>query len=303
MQTVLIGGGSGLIGMRLSHLLKQKGFEVIHLSRKANLNAEFPRYEWDVASGKIDEDALRKADYVINLAGTGIAGWLWTKARKKQIIDSRVKSMLLFKTAFTKLGKTPKAFIAASASGFYGDRGAEWLDENSGPGRGFLSESTQAWENSTKVLESLNTRVATIRIGIVLSLKGGALPKLALSQKFWIGTYFSNGKAYYPWIHIDDLCRIFIKAIEDETMSGIFNGVAPNPVTNYELTRAIAKARNKKVLMLPVPALLLRLALGEMADTVLTSARVTSQKIENSGFKFEFPELIPALKDLFARDI
>lgn len=303
MQTVLIGGGSGLIGMRLSRLLKQKGFEVIHLSRKANLNAEFPRYEWNVAAGTIDEDAIQKADYVINLAGTGIAGWLWTKSRKKQIIESRVKSMLLLKNAFVKTGKTPKAFIAASASGFYGDRGEEWLDENASPGQGFLSESTQAWENSIKELESLNTRLVVIRIGIVLSLKGGALPKLALSQKFFIGTYFSNGKAYYPWIHIDDLCNIFIKSINDTQMKGTFNGVAPNPVTNFQLTKAIAQANNKKVIMIPVPAFLLRLVLGEMADTVLTSARVTSQKIINSGFKFEFPDLIPALKDLFTRDI
>ncbi len=169
MPTVLIGGGSGLIGMRLSHLLKQKGYEVIHLSRRGDLNAAFPRYKWNMDTGEIDEEAIQKADYVINLTGAGIADKRWTVSRKKLIIESRVKSMLLFQNAFRKLGKSPKAFISASATGFYGDRGEEWLEENSKPGVGFLSESTQAWENSTKELESLNTRLVTIRIGIVLS--------------------------------------------------------------------------------------------------------------------------------------
>lgn len=303
MPTVLIGGGSGLIGMRLSHLLKQKGYEVIHLSRRGDLNAAFPRYKWNMDTGEIDEEAIQKADYVINLTGAGIADKRWTVSRKKLIIESRVKSMLLFQNAFRKLGKSPKAFISASATGFYGDRGEEWLEENSKPGVGFLSESTQAWENSTKELESLNTRLVTIRIGIVLSTKGGALPKLVLSQIFRIGTYFSNGKQYYPWIHIDDLCNIFIKSVEDDQMAGTFNGVAPNDVTNFQVTKAIATAKDIKVIMLPVPAFLLRLGMGEMADVILTSARASAKKIKNSGFDFKYPELIPALKDLFTRKI
>jgi hypothetical protein len=303
MPTVLIGGGSGLIGMRLSHLLKQKGYAVIHLSRRGDLNAAFPRYKWNMDTGEIDEEAIQKADYVINLTGAGIADKRWTESRKKLIIESRVKSMLLFQNAFRKLGKSPKAFISASATGFYGDRGEEWLEENSKPGVGFLSESTQAWENSAKELESLNTRLVTIRIGIVLSTKGGALPKLVLSQIFRIGTYFSNGKQYYPWIHIDDLCNIFIKSVEDDQMAGTFNGVAPNDVTNFQVTKAIATAKDIKVIMLPVPAFLLRLGMGEMADVILTSARASAKKIKNSGFDFKYPELIPALKDLFTRKI
>jgi uncharacterized protein len=303
MPTVLIGGGTGLIGMRLSFLLKQKGYEVIHLSRKGDLNAVFPRYEWNLNTGEIDEEAIRKMDYVINLAGAGIADKRWTASRKRLIIESRVKSMLLFQIAFQETGKSPKSFIAASATGFYGACGDEWLYENSSSGTGFLSESTREWEKSTKELESPNMRIVTVRIGIVLSTKGGALPKIVLPQNFRLGIYFSSGKQYYPWIHIDDLCNIFIKSIEDEQITGTYNGVAPNPVTNFELTKAIAKAKNKKVLMMSVPSFLLGFGMGEMSDVVLTSARASAQKIEKSGFNFKFPKIIPALKDLFLRKI
>jgi len=303
MPTVLIGGGTGFIGLHLSKLLKKKGYDVILLSRIRDLNAPLPRYAWNLNTGEIDDEAIIKADCVINLAGAGIADKRWTVSRKKTIIESRVKSMQLLKTAFIKLNKKPKAIIAASATGIYGSQGDDWLDEMAPPREGFLSQSTREWEKSAKELESVGSRLITIRIGIVLSTNGGALPKLVFPQKFRIGSYFSDGKAYYPWIHIDDLCNIFIKSMEDESISGIFNGVAPNPVTNIELTKAIALALNKKILMIPVPAFLLRLGMGEMADVVLTSARVSAEKIKNTGFEFNFPELVPALKDLFSRKI
>ncbi len=303
MSKVLIGGGTGLIGMRLSQVLKQKGYEVIHLSRKRDLTATFPRYAWDVTTGEFDEEAFHGVDYVINLAGAGIADKRWTASRKQLIIESRVKSMQLFHEAFKITGKLPKAFIAASATGLYGNRDEEWLTENSAPGTGFLSESTQAWEKSITEMKSLNTRLVTIRIGIVLSLKGGAFPQLRMPQKFGIGAYFSNGRQYYPWIHIDDICAIFVKSIEDDRMKGIFNGVAPNPATNIEVTKAIAKAKNRKVLMMPVPSFLLRIGLGEMADVILTSARVSSQKLLDQGFEFKFPNLTTALEALLSRDV
>ncbi len=301
MPTILIGGGSGLIGMRLSQLLQQKGYDVIHLSRTSDLTAPFPRYVWDVSKGTIDEMAIMKADYVINLAGAGIADWFWTKSRKKLIIESRVRSMDLLRNSFSRLGKFPKAFISASATGFYGDRGAEWLDENAAPGTGFLSESTQAWEKSAWEMEPLGIRLVTIRTGIVLSMNGGALPKFVLPQKFFVGSYFSDGKDYYSWIHIDDLCNIYVAGIENQQMRGIYNGVAPNPATNFQLTKAIAEARQQKVIMLGIPAFMLRLAMGELADALLTSARVSSKKIEESGFEFKFTDPVAALKDLFAQ--
>ena len=303
MATVLIGGGSGLIGKRISQLLKQKGYEVILLSRKKDLNATFPRYAWNLNTGDIDLDAVKKADYVINLTGAGIADKRWTNERKKVIIDSRVKSMALLQKAFEQVGRPPKAFIAASATGFYGSRGDKLLDENSAPGTGFLSESTQEWEKSTKGFESFNTRLVTIRIGIVLSTKGGALPKLALPVNFWLGTYFANGKAWYPWIHIDDLCDIFVKSIEDDSLNGTYNGVAPNPVTNFELTKAVAMAKSKSAIMMPVPELFLRIGMGEMADVVLTSTKASANKLLQTGFEFKFPEIVPAIKDLFEKKI
>ncbi len=303
MATVLIGGGSGLIGQRLSELLLAKGYEVIHLSRKEDLNAPFPKYKWDLQAGIIDERALTKADYIINLAGAGIADKRWTESRKRLIVESRTQSTLLIKNALARLEKKPKALILASAIGFYGDRGREWVDEDSLPGkRGFLAESTQEWEASMHQSAALKIRQAIIRIGIVLSTKGGALKPFILQNQFRLGNYFGNGKQYYSWIHIDDLCKIFIYAMENESVEGIFNGVGPNPVSLYDFVKSLAKAMDKRAIMIPVPTFAIRLAMGEMADMVLSSTRVSAAKIESTGFQFEHPELVPALKNLLKEE-
>ena len=247
-KTILIAGGSGLIGQRLSHLLEQKGYSVIHLSRKENLNARFPTYKWDLNAGFIDPKAIQQADYAINLAGAGIADRHWTKKRKKVIIDSRVKSNQLLAETLEKAGKA-KAFITAAAIGYYGNSGSEWVDETSpSPNHGFLTESCQAWEQVLQKIANGPLRTVIIRIGIVLSTQGGAMEKMLLSFKVRVGSYFGDGSQYYSWIHIDDLCNMFIMAIEKEEMEGIYNGVAPNPVSNKALTQAMANALGKKSL-------------------------------------------------------
>jgi len=303
MQTILIAGGTGLIGTRLSPLLKAKGYEVIHLSRKKNLAKTYPAYQWDLNKGFIDEEAIQKADYVVNLAGAGIADARWTKKRKQLVIDSRVKGNELLKKYFETI-KMPKAFIASSAIGFYGDRADETVNEKSAAGKeGFLAYSTGIWEQSIHDVAQLDLRTAIIRIGIVLSTVGGALQKMLISFNLRTGAYFGDGSAIYSWIHIDDICEIFIKAIEDEQMKGIYNGVSPNPISVKELVYNIEEALGKKSIIMPAPEFGLRLAMGEMADAVLTSTNVSADKISSAGYEFKFPDNIAALKDLLNRAV
>ena len=297
-ETVLITGGTGLVGNRLSQLLTEKGYKVIHLSRKRSLSATYPAFQWNIEKGEIDESALLQADYIITLAGAGIADKRWTRSRKRLIISSRVKGIQLLKKELLAKKITPKAIIGASAIGFYGDAGQAKLDETSSSGNDFLSESVRVWEGAYKNLEELNTRIPVIRIGIVLSTLGGALSKMLPTYKVGVGTYFGNGKQIYSWIHIDDICKMFIHAIENEAIEGIYNGVAPNPVSNKRMAIDIGKAMNKTTLPLPAPAFGLKMALGEMAAVVLSSSNVSAQKITNTGFQFDYPELIPALQNI-----
>lgn len=304
MQTILIAGGTGLVGSRLSDLLTEKGYKVTHLSRRANPSAKYKTYQWDLNKNHIEEAALQKANVVINLAGAGIADKRWTAARKQLIIDSRVKSNELLANLLPNYPNI-KTYISASAIGYYGDRPAdEVLKENASPGQtGFLAESVKAWEASIQKVAATDIRTVILRIGIVLSTKGGALEKLLIPFNFWMGTYFGDGKQVYSWIHIDDMCRQFIKAIENNEMNGTYNGVAPKPVSNKVFTELAAKAIDKSAAILPAPTFAMRLAMGEMADVVLTGSNVSSEKIEKVGFVFEFPELEGAIRDLVKRKI
>ncbi len=303
MYTILIAGGTGLIGSHLSKMLTDQGHTVHLLSRTADPDAQYKTFVWDVMKGEIDEAALSSADFVINFAGAGIADKRWTNERKKLIIESRVKGNELLAR---ELPKHPgvKAYISASAIGYYGDRGTERLPESAPAGKdGFLSESVVAWENSIEEVAATGLRTVTIRIGIVLSTKGGALEKLLLPFNFWLGVYFGNGEQIYSWIHIEDLCRMFIMAIEDEKMQGVYNGVAPHPVTNKKFTEITAKALDKSALLVPSPSFAMRIAMGEMADVVLSGSNVLSEKIEAEGFTFQHPELKIALEDILKRKI
>jgi uncharacterized protein len=299
MQTVLIAGGTGLVGSRLSELLRGRGYKVIHLSRRQNLDAEFPAYAWDIEKSTIDETALSQADYIINLAGAGIADKRWSAARKKLIIESRTQSTALLGRFIKEKSLKIKAYLSASAIGFYGNRQDDIMTEESSAGNGFLVESTVEWEKYVNEISSLGIRTIALRIGIVLTTKGGALEKMLISFWFRMGVYFGNGSQWFSWIHIEDVCNMFVWAIENEKVAGVYNAVAPNSLTNYDLTKAIADAKGGGYLMFPTPVFALRLGMGEMADVVLNSTRVSAQKIENQGFRFQFREIIPALRDLF----
>lgn len=303
MPTVLIAGGSGLIGSRLSALLTQKNYEVIHLSRSKRSSSKYPIYIWDVKQQTIDAEAIHKADYVINLAGAGIVGSRWTAARKRLIISSRTESTKLLWDTIQKADKKPKAYISASAIGFYGDTGEELVDETAEPGTGFLSESCVEWERSIEPIQASSIRTVLIRIGIVLSTQGGALEKMLIPFHFLLGTYFGNGRQWYSWIHIDDICGIFMHAIEQEAMEGVYNGVAPNPARNNELTMELGNALKRLAIYMPAPTFMLRLVMGEMADTILSSSRISARKVSTAGYKFGYPKLGAALSDLLKRKV
>jgi uncharacterized protein len=300
MKKILIAGGTGLIGTHLSRLLKNSGYEVAHLSRRANPAAEFPTYAWQPEAGTFDRKAFDEADAVINLAGAGIADKLWSKKRKSEIIESRVSSNKLIANYLRSEKHHIKVYLSASAIGFYADRGDEIMTEMATAGSGFLAESTVAWEQAIAEVAATNVRTVALRIGVVLSPEGGAMQKILLSFMFRLGVYFGNGQQWTSWIHRTDLCNIFLWALENPSVNGTFNAVAPTPLSNFDLTKAISTAKGGGYLMLPTPSFILRLAMGEMADVVLGSTRVSSKKIEGQGFVFRFPEAVGALKDLFS---
>ena len=303
MKTVLITGGTGLIGQRLSHLLNEYGYKAIHLSRRKNPKAVYPTYTWDIEKQTIDLAALKQADYIVHLAGAGIADKRWTEKQKQLIINSRTQSTQLLQKTLQTHNIKPKAIIAASAIGYYGNRADELLTETAGQGKGFAAEVVEKWETAVQSFNTLAIRTCIFRVGIVLSTKGGALSQMLPSYKVRIGAYFGKGHQYYSWIHIDDLCKLFIKGIEEKEMEGIYNAVAPNPVTNKTLAESISTALNQRSLIMSVPSFALKFLMGEMVELVLNGAKVSAEKVLKTDFYFDFETVIPALEDLVKRKI
>ena len=301
---ILITGGTGLVGMHLGRMLRDKGHQVSHLSRKENLQAEFPAYRWDIDEEFVDAKALQEADAIVHLAGASIVGKRWTAKQKQRILDSRVKSIRLLARQIQDSGASVQSFISASAVGYYGNTGELIVTEASPAGdSGFLVESCELWEQAVEDVAFLGIRTVRMRIGIVLSVLDGALPKILLSFKANAGTWFGDGAQYYPWIHIDDVARMFVKAIEDNTIQGAYNATAPNPVTNKDFVKILAKALDKKALLVPTPAFAMRLVMGEMADTVLHGSRVIPQRMIEAGFEFKFEDIEAAFRDLIQRKV
>ncbi|QQS31315.1 MAG: TIGR01777 family protein [Sphingobacteriales bacterium] len=302
-QQILITGASGLIGSRLTEFLIERGYVVKHLVRSPKPNASIPTFKWNVEKGIIDAEALSDTEIVVHLAGAGIGDKRWTTHNRRQIVNSRTQSTALLVNTLSQLKQhRVKTIIGASAIGYYGNRADQLLSESDLPQENdFLSETTRLWEQSyLPFINELGIRSCIFRIGIVLSNKGGALPKMDLPVRFCApGFYFGTGKQFYSWIHIDDLCRLFIHAIENTHMSGTYNAVSPNPVTNKEFVLSILSAKERYALALPVPEWALRIGLGQMADIIFHSAKASSSKVENSGFSFNFPNLRSALKNIY----
>jgi uncharacterized protein len=299
MRNILITGGSGLIGLRLTELLSAKGYEVNWLSRKSGNNGKIRMYQWDYKKATIDKEAIEKCNYIINLAGANVGEKRWTKEYKIEILESRTKATALLFEMVKNYNPSLKAFISGSAVGIYGaDRGEEWLKEDSSQGDDFLADVVKEWERESEKFERIGIRTVRIRTGIVLSKNGGVLEKMSQPIKMHAGAALGSGKQFVPWIHIDDLCRIFVKAIEDETLSGAFNAAAPTPVTNLQLTKEIGRVLDKSIILPNVPAFVLKLALGEFSSSVLGSERVSSEKIQRAGYQFQYLTIDKALNDL-----
>tara|TARA_R110002050_G_scaffold11122_2_gene37836 strand:- start:38972 stop:39880 length:909 start_codon:yes stop_codon:yes gene_type:complete len=299
MPTVLVTGGTGLIGRHLCQRLKQSGFDVAVLSQVRYNKSEFPVFHWNWKNEEVDEMALRNSDYIVHLAGANIAGQHWTTERKKLIIDSRVKSTQFLQQKLKELNLGPKAFVSASAVGYYGAITTKNIyKETSQPENDFLGTVCQLWEKAASDVFDSRIRTVQIRTGVVLTSKDGAMDKMVLPIKMGVGAALGTGKQYMPWIHIDDLCDIYVKALNDVKMNGAFNAISPEHQTNKSFTKALAKTLGKPMWLPNIPSFILKIMFGEMADMLLYGSRVSSAKILDAGFEFQYPNLDRALADL-----
>ena len=298
-KNVLISGGSGFIGRHLTALLIAKGYSVSILSRSEKQNKENVfYYKWDVVNQTIDEKAVLNADFIIHLAGENIVEQRWTAKRKAAIIDSREQSTLLLYSVLKKNNKKLDAFISASAVGIYGAvNGAEICTEDMPPANDFLGYTCQKWEDSLDFIENLNSRTVMIRTGLVLGKNEGFLKKLTPLFKYRLGSALGSGKQYMPWIHVDDLCAIYYQAIINPAMSGSYNAAINDNTTNSVFSKTLACVFGYSIWLPNVPAFVLKLFMGQMAIIVLTGRRVSSDKIEQTGFKFQFKNLEGALRN------
>jgi uncharacterized protein (TIGR01777 family) len=291
MAKILITGGTGLVGKRLTAMLKERKHEVRILSRNPKGLNEF---KWDVSKSFIDDKALDNIDFIIHLAGAGIADKRWSNERKKVIIDSRVDTanLLFHKIKAQNISLT--GFISASGSNYYGAQTSDKIfEEKDEAGTDFLGDVCQKWEAAANQFKELNIPVTILRTGVVLSKKGGALEKMKTPVISPLGA----GQQYMSWIHIDDLCNVYIKAIEED-FRGVYNTVSPEYQTSNSFSKTLAKAIKRPYLPIAVPGFLLKLVFGELAIILLEGSRLSSQKIENKGFVFKYSNLKEALKSL-----
>ena len=314
MSTIVITGGSGLIGTALMNHLTERGHEVIILTRgiggnkigKALVSKTDTKVTyacWDIDKNFIEPGVIEKADYIIHLAGAGVADKRWSAKRKKEIVESRTKSGALIVKALHETKHKVKGLICASGIGWYGpdqDPHRAFI-ETDPPDPAFLGETCRQWEESTSGLNDINIRRVVFRIGLVFSKEGGALTEFKKPVKYGIAAILGNGRQVVSWIHVDDLCRLILHAIEKDALNGIYNVVSPQPVTNKNLTIQLAqKMRDKFFIPIYVPVFVLKIMVGEMSIEVLKSTTVSSKKIKETGFTFLYPTLEAAIPALFA---
>jgi uncharacterized protein (TIGR01777 family) len=304
MQTILITGGTGMVGQSLTNLLLNKGYQVIVLTRqkKQSSRLNFSFAQWDLNKGWIDPTALAAADYIIHLAGEGVADQRWTAARKKAILDSRVESSALLVKALKENPNKVKAIVAASAIGWYGPDNehstTSGFKENDPVDSSFLGDTCRQWEESMHPVKALGIRLVTIRIGIVFNKMGGALAEFIKPAKLGAAAILGDGKQVVSWIHQQDLNRLMLFALENEQVAGVYNAVAPDPVNNAILTKAIARRFHTWAIPFHVPSFILKIMLGEMSIEILKSAKVSASKIIEAGFSFDYASMDEALDDL-----
>lgn len=302
MSNILITGGSGLIGTRLTELLRQHGHHVAHLGRTRH-EGTVKSFLWNVEQQQIEPDAFQDINTIIHLAGAGIGDKPWTEKRKREILESRTHSSRLLANVLKKTTHKVETIVSASAIGYYGfEDQPEFLTEESQPGKDFMADVVQRWEKEVDACGELGLRVVKLRIGILLSKKGGALEELARPVRYFVGAPLGSGNQFISWIHVDDACNIFLKAVEDKAMKGAYNAVSPTPLTNREFTKKIAETLGRPLLLPAIPSFVLKLLLGEMADLVLRGSKVSGNKVIQAGYKFQFPEIDRALQNLLRNE-
>ena len=307
MAVVLISGGTGLIGKNLTSHLIDRNYEIIILSRRKNQSSSNPKISysfWDIKNEVIDADVIRKADHIIHLAGAGVMDKKWTKEYKKVIVDSRVKSAGLLIKALKENQNGVKSFVSASAIGWYGADGnplvrKEGFIETDLPDKSFLGETCLLWECGVEPVSEMKIRLVKLRTGIVLSNESGAYKEFKRPLKFGFATILGRGSQIISWIHIDDVCRMYIDAMENRELNGVYNAVAPLPASNKKLVLLIAeKLKNKFFIPVHVPIFLLKLVMGKRSVEILKSATVSDKKIKSMGFTFLYPTIESAIDEL-----
>jgi uncharacterized protein len=299
MSTILITGGSGLIGSALVPMLLEAGHDVRSIGRSVARRSNVPGFKWDIGKMTMDEAALDGVTHIIHLAGAGIADERWTDKRKQEILESRVMPMKLLADTLKRRGQRLEAFITASGIGYYGAVTTDIIyKEEHDPANDFLGKTCQLWEEAVCLFDDIADREVRLRTGIVLDPKGGALAKLMLPARFGLAASLGSGEQWMPWIHIEDMCRIYKMVVEDDTIARAFNAVAPHHATQQQMLAAISKAMGKPFFLPGVPKVLTRIAMGDMALMLTEGTRVSSEKLENTGFVFRYPVLDVALESL-----
>jgi uncharacterized protein (TIGR01777 family) len=311
MPVVLISGGTGLIGTKLTSHLTERHYEVILLTRNENLsskNAGITYSFWDVKKQILDENIIKKADYIIHLAGAGVMDKKWTEDYKKEIVESRTNSSELLIKILKNYPNHVQSFVSASAIGWYGEdkiplAHKDGFIESDSPDKSFLGETCVLWENSVHAVIESGIRLVKLRTGIVVSNDGGAFKEFKMPLKFGTAAILGNGKQIISWIHIDDLCRMYIEAMENKDLNGAYNAVAPTPVTNKKLIIQTAeRLKNKFYIPIHIPTFFLKLIMGKRSIEILKSATVSCKKIKSTGFTFLYPTIESALEDLIKKE-
>lgn len=302
---ILVVGGTGFVGSKLRHELVLTGHEVIVLTRDESraqsiLGSSIKVFAWDDLKSKQAVDLLKNVECVVNLAGESIGNSHWTKKKKERILNSRIDTTREIISAIESQLLNPKILVNASAIGFYGPCGDEEISEYAGAGKDFLANVCKAWEEEAFKAEKLGLRVSTVRIGLVLG-KGGALDKMTLPFKFFMGGTIGVGTQWVSWVHIDDLVKLIRFVIETNSISGPVNAAAPQPVNMQEFCKLLGKVMNRPS-WLNVPGFMLRIILGEMSGMLLNGQRVMPKKILQAGYNFKFPTLKDALEDILTKD-
>ncbi len=293
-KNIILCGGSGLIGQALYRFFTQKKHHCTIFTRQASSQ----NLRWDPARRWLNPDVFKSADVIINLAGVGIADHLWSRVRKREILESRIKTTRFLYDKLVELKHTPEIFINASAIGYYGHVREGFVSEESPAGNGFLSYVAQEWEREALRIQDLGIRTVIFRIGNVLSHEGGMFPEMYRVTRFYMGSRLGNGKQMISWIHIKDLCSLFLLAIEKKKFQGIYNAVSPNPVSNAVFMKSLSHLLDKQNLIPSIPSFILKSVMGKRSSLLLEGVAVSAQKIMFTGFRFHYPELNKAIKHL-----